>query len=157
MSERATLHASPEAHAAAENRPARTNPTTMTPPPRPRLPLRDSRGRLNLAAKALKVTLVLDPAQLAEVIVPNGAGPQPLRITIGERRVKAQISAKSLRKAVAMIAEHGAEKVVLLLQGKLVEDDVISECGLVAQLRAPRPSPDLVAAEQNSPEKSVAA
>jgi len=71
--------------------------------------------------------------------------------------VKAQISAKSLRKAVAMIAEHGAEKVVLLLQGKLVEDDVISECGLVAQLRAPRPSPDLVAAEQNSPENFVAA
>jgi hypothetical protein len=149
MSERATLTASPAAHAAAANRPARTNPTTMT--------LRDSRGRLNLTARALKVTVTLDPAQLAEVTVPNGAGPQQLRITVGERRVSGQVSAKSLRKAGAMITEHGAERVAVFIQGKLDADDVISACGLVAQLKAPRSSPDLAAAEQNSPEKTVAA
>jgi hypothetical protein len=126
-------------------------PTTVTPPPRPAPSGRDSRGRLNLSARALKVTLVLDPVQLAEISVPNGAGPQQLRIMVVERRVKAQISAKSLRKAVAMIAERGAERVAVFIQGKLDADDVISECGLVAQLRAPRPSP-----EQTAPEKPVA-
>jgi hypothetical protein len=157
MSERAILTASPEAHAAAANRPARTMPTTVTPPPRPPLPLRDSRGRLNLTAKALKVTMTLDPAQLAEVTVPNGAGPQQLRITVGARRVSGQVSAKSLRRAAAMIAEHGVEKIAVLVQGRLEEGDIITGAGLVAQVKGSRPSPDLVAAEQNSPEKSVAA
>ena len=151
MSERPTLHASPAAYAAAAMRPARTNPITVTPPPRPPSSVRAARGRLNLDARALKVTPVLDPAQLAEVSVPPAVGPQQLRITVGARRVSGQVSAKSLRKAVAMITEHGTEKVVLIVQGKLQEDDVISECGLVAQLRAPRPSP-----EQTAPENSVA-
>ena len=57
MSERLTLTASSAAHAAAANRPARTMPTTVTPPPRPAPSGRDSRGRLNLSARALKVTL----------------------------------------------------------------------------------------------------
>ena len=62
MSERPTLHASPAAYAAAAMRPARTNPITVTPPPRPPSSVRAARGRLNLDARALKVTPMLDPA-----------------------------------------------------------------------------------------------
>jgi hypothetical protein len=141
MSERPILTASPEAHAAAAARPARTMPRTVTLPPRPPPSVRDAKGRLNLTARALKVTVTLDATQLTEVTVPNGAGPQKFRITVGERRVTGQINAKGLRKATALIAEHGIERVAVALQGRLEEGDVITECGLVAQVRGPKPSP----------------
>ena len=46
-----------------------SNPTATLRKPAPR---RDGQGRLTLSARALKVTLVLDPAQLAAVRVPDG-------------------------------------------------------------------------------------
>jgi hypothetical protein len=151
MSERTTtLMASPAAVAAATARPARTMPTTITLPSRPPPPVRDAKGRLNLDAGALKVTLVLDAAQLAEVTLPDGAGPQKFRITVGERRVTGRLNAKGLRKATALIAEHGVEKVAVIVQGKLEAGDEITEAGLMATVKGPRPGPG----EQNSPEKS---
>jgi hypothetical protein len=147
MSERTTLTASPAAVAAATARPARTMPTTVTLPPPA---VRDAKGRLNLSARALKVTLVLDPMQIAEVTLPPAAGPQKFRIAVGERRLTGQVNAKGLRRALALIAEHGGEKVAVILQGKLEEGDVVSECGLVAQLKGPRPGPDEQSSSKNS-------
>ena len=46
-----------------------SNPTATLRKPAPR---RDGQGRLTLTARAIKVTLVLDPAQLAAVRVPDG-------------------------------------------------------------------------------------
>ena len=43
----------------------------------------------------------------------------PLVSAADGREVEAQISAKSLRKVLATIAEHGADKVAVILQGKL--------------------------------------
>jgi hypothetical protein len=138
MSERPTLTASPEAIAAATARPARTNPTTVTVPSKPPPVARREGGRLNFTARSLKVTLVLDPAQLAELHVPSGAGPQRFRITVGERRLTGQVNAKGLRKAAALIAEHGVERVAVIVQGKLAEGDEITEAGLVAQVKLPK-------------------
>jgi hypothetical protein len=138
MSERTTLTASPAAIAAATARPARTNPTTVTLPSKPPPAVRDAKGRLNLTARALKVTLMLDPMQIAEVTLPPAAGPQKFRIAVGERRVTGQVNAKGLRKALALIAEHGAEKVAVIIQGKLEDGDEITEAGLVAQVRLPK-------------------
>jgi hypothetical protein len=150
MSERPTLTASPEAIAAATARPARTNPTAVTLPSKPPPAVRDAKGRLNLSAKSLKATLVLDPMQIAEVTLPPAAGPQKFRIAVGERRVTGQVNAKGLRRALALIAEHGGEKVAVILQGKLDDGDEISECGLVAQLKGPRPGPGEQSSSKNS-------
>ena len=48
--------------------------------------VRDGQGRLNLAARNIKVTLVIDPAQLASMTVPDGAGPQPFTVEAAGRR-----------------------------------------------------------------------
>jgi hypothetical protein len=52
-----------------------------------------------------------------------------LRILLPDRKLSADIAAKSLRKAQAAIREAGADAVALVL----VEGDVIAEAGLSAQ------------------------
>ena len=42
---------------------------------------------------------------------------------------------ESLRKAIALIRETGAEGCVALLQGKLGPGDAVQECGIVAQVK----------------------
>jgi hypothetical protein len=136
--QRATLVASPAAAAAIAGRTAKTLPPTVVMPPPS---IRDSRGRLNLSGGAINVKLVLDPAQLAELSVPNGAAPQRFRIAAGGHHVTGQLNPKGLRKALALLAEHGAENIVVLIQGKLEAGDVLTEAGLTAQLKGPRGDP----------------
>jgi hypothetical protein len=59
-----------------------------------------------------------------------------------DRRVTADLNAKSVRKAVATISEHGPDGVAVIIQGKLV-GDAITEAGIVAQ---PKAKPQAVAA-----------
>jgi hypothetical protein len=122
-------------------RPAKTQPPTVTMPPKPP-PVRGAKGRLNLNSKAIKVTLVLDPVQLAELEVPPGAPPQRFGIEAGGRRVTGQLTSKGVRKALAMIAEHGPEKLAVIVQGKLGEGDVVLAAGIIAQPRLPKGASD---------------
>ena len=52
--------------------------------------------------------------------------------------MKGQLTSKGLRKALAMIAEHGLDKVAVIVQGKLGEGDVVLEAGIIAQPRLPK-------------------
>jgi hypothetical protein len=92
--------------------------------------------RLN--ARALKCTLVLNADEITAIgdpVTPRVV----LTIAVPDYGpVSADIAGKSLRKAQAAIAEHGAEGVACVLQGKLVSGGKIAEAGLVAQLRAPK-------------------
>lgn len=97
----------------------------LTLPPRP-----------TLTANRLKVTLVLDADELLAVHAPDGQPRVRLRIRLPDRKLSADIAAKSLRKAQAAIREAGADAIALILQGCLVEGDVIAEAGLSAQLKA---------------------
>jgi hypothetical protein len=54
------------------------------------------------------------------------------------RNVSVEIATKSLRKAIAMIAETGADGCVAIAQGKLERGDMVSEAGLVVQLKTPK-------------------
>lgn len=90
-----------------------------------------------LTARAIKVTLVLDPAELVALADPTTSR-ITLRVQVDGRVVSAEIAGKSLRKAKAAIAEHGAANVATIVQGKLVAGDVVVEAGLVAQLKAPK-------------------
>jgi len=88
-------------------------------------------GTLN--AKRLKVTTTINAAELHAVTAPDGKPRIILTIRLPDRAVRAEIAAKSLRKAQTAIREHGADHVTLVLQGNLVAGDVISEAGLSAQ------------------------
>jgi len=128
---RPVLTATPAALATAAKRARRTQPSTVVLPP-----ARDPKGAVKLTAKALKVMLVLDPVVFGKIELLRGASAPPFVIDVGDRKVRAQISAKSLRKALALIAEHGADKVAVIVQGKLETGDVIAEAGLVAQVKS---------------------
>jgi hypothetical protein len=94
-----------------------------------------------LTGRAFKVTVVLNSAEVAALSVPNGSSRVILKISASGRAVTADISGKSLRKAQATIGEAGVDGCVAILQGKLEAQggaDVITEAGLVAQIKAPK-------------------
>jgi hypothetical protein len=93
---------------------------------------------VRLNAKALKVTMVLNPAEVAAVPAPATSRVK-LSIDVDGRCVTADIASKSLRKAQATIAEHGADNVAAILQGKLQGNTVV-EAGLVAQPKKEKPA-----------------
>lgn len=80
-------------------------------------------GTVDLAAKTIKVTVVLDAAAVARITVPNGASHMPFAVSAAGRRLTGQFNAKTLRKAVTMVAEHGAENVAVIVQDKLAAGD----------------------------------
>jgi hypothetical protein len=92
---------------------------------------------IRLSARSLKCTLVLNTAELAAQADPVGAR-VVLAVEVAGRTVTADIAAKALRKAKATIAEHGADQVVLILQGKLDGNDVVMEAGLITQPKTPK-------------------
>ena len=73
-----------------------------------------------LNARALKCTIVLDPAEVAQLVAPDGKPRTVIAIRLPDRRVSADLNAKSVRKAVAAISEHGPDGVAVIIQGKLV-------------------------------------
>src|SRR3954462_14105665 len=87
----------------------------------------------NLTARSLKATIVLEPAQVAELVVRDGVPRVELRIEVDGRMVTTDIAAKSARKALAAIREHGPDGVMAILQGKLGKGDVLLEAGLAVQ------------------------
>jgi hypothetical protein len=74
-----------------------------------------------LSARALKCTIVLDPAEVVQIVAPDGRPRVVIDIRLPDRCVSADLNAKSVRKAVATISEHGptASRVI---QCKLVSD-----------------------------------
>jgi hypothetical protein len=90
--------------------------------------------RITTSAKKLKVTAVLDAAPFRNI--PDSAPPRiELAIAVDGRTVTADIATKSVRKASKTLAEHGADGVVLLIQGVLTARDRVEEAGLVAQVK----------------------
>jgi len=94
---------------------------------------------MDLTAKTLKATLVLDPEAVGRIVVPAGQPKVTLRITVAGRKLTAEVNAKSLRRCVAAIAEAGPTDVAVILQGKL-EGDVLAEAGIAAQPKATKPA-----------------
>ena len=77
-----------------------------------------------LNACAMKVTVVLDPAEVAQLVAPDGKPRTVIAIRLPDRRVSADLNAKSVRCALATISEHGPDGVAVIIQGKLVGDAI---------------------------------
>jgi len=89
-----------------------------------------------LNARALKCTIVLDPAEVAQLAAPDGRPRFVIDIRLPDRRVSVDLNAKSVRKALATISEHGPDGVATIIQGKLV-GDLITEAGIITM---PKPA-----------------
>jgi hypothetical protein len=85
-----------------------------------------------LNARALKCTVVLDSVEVTQLVAPDGQPRVVVEIQLPDRRVTADVAAKSVRRALATIAEHGPDVVAVIIQGKLV-GDTIADAGLMAQ------------------------
>ena len=94
--------------------------------------------RLTLSARALKVTIPLDAMEVRTLPDPGGQARCLLAITCDGKVYTADIATKSLRKARATIAANGAENVFAMVQGKLKGNEIV-DCGLVAQVKTPKP------------------
>jgi hypothetical protein len=95
--------------------------------------------RLTVTARALKITVPLDAMAVRTLPDPGGQARCQLAITCDGKVYTADIATKSLRKAKSTIAASGVENVFVMVQGKLKNNE-ITECGLVAQVKTPKPS-----------------
>jgi hypothetical protein len=83
-----------------------------------------------LTARIVKVTIPLDPHEIARLVAVEGQARAVLRLGM---------PATTLRKAITTIRDNGPENCIALVQGKL-EGAKIVEAELVAQVRAPKPA-----------------
>jgi hypothetical protein len=89
--------------------------------------------KLSLTARTMKVTIPLDATAIAMWPTPSQERIE-LVVRCDGLGYAASISTKSLRRAKSTISANGAEKVFVMLQGKLKGSEII-ECGLVAQIK----------------------
>ena len=94
---------------------------------------------LSVNARAIKVTVPLDAAEVAALPALDGQTRSKLTIVSEGKNYTADIATKALRKAQATIAANGAENVFVMAQGRLRNNE-IAECGLVAQVKTPKPA-----------------
>ena len=93
---------------------------------------------LKLESRALKASVVLDPAVLADVVVPNGLAKVTLRVAVPDKTIVAEVNAKTLRRTIAAITAAGPDAVAVVLQGRLEPGDILAEAGIAAQLKTPK-------------------
>jgi hypothetical protein len=95
--------------------------------------------KLTTTARKLKVIIMIDAAPFAALrAVPDNAPSRTdITITVGGRTVSADLATRSVRKVVKALADHGADNVVLILQGVLASNDRIEEAGITAQVKVP--------------------
>jgi hypothetical protein len=90
-----------------------------------------------VTARTVKVTVPLDPHEIAALVVPNGQPRFVLTIRLPDRTITADLNAKAVRRAIATIAEHGADAVACMITGRL-DGSRIGEAGLVVNVKASR-------------------
>ena len=94
---------------------------------------------VSVKIKALKVTAVVPPADLKPL--PPGTE-VVLALEVGDgMKAMARLNPKSYRKALATVAELGAENVAVIVQGQMTRPGVIDAAGIVAQPRKSKDGP----------------
>jgi hypothetical protein len=96
-----------------------------------------------ITARALKVTAVVDAAEVAKLAA---EGPRvAASVEVAGFGLAVDFNGKSLRKVQEAIRVLGAESVAVIVQGRLSpERDAILEAGIVAQPRVKAPAPEAV-------------
>jgi hypothetical protein len=84
--------------------------------------------------------MVLNPDEVAALTVKDGIPRVELRIQAPGRVVTVDLAAKSIRKAIAALAEAGPGRGVAILQGRLGPGDRLEEAGLSVQVNQVEPA-----------------
>ena len=113
-----------------------------TAPPNPVPPAPPEETAVSIPAavigKSIKVVVPLDPQSILQLDCPeSGPSRTHLTIRVGEQTLRAEVASKAVRKAQGVLRQADA---FAMLLGKLVGSR-IEECGLVAQVKAPKPEP----------------
>jgi hypothetical protein len=113
-----------------------------------------------VSARSIKVTVVLDSVEVLGVLQQATAiadARVPFTVEVEGRKLRTSFAAKSVRKALATLQANGPENVAVIIQGKLMRSDEISEAGLVAQLRAsPKPEASPGSSPRTAAEQTAA-
>jgi hypothetical protein len=89
-----------------------------------------------ITARTIKITIPLSPEDVLALSAVDGQLRVRFIVAYEDVKLRADIAAKSLRKAQATIREAGADNSFVAVQGKLGRGGEILECGLVAQVKA---------------------
>ena len=87
--------------------------------------------KITIAGRIAGLSVPLDPAGLAGVAPPPGEPRCHLTIKAVGHELRADVSAKSVRRAVAAVAAAGPDAVLVLVHGRLGRGGLIEEAGLV--------------------------
>ena len=112
----------------------------------------DASTRFRLNARTIKISVLLDPAEIGAIEVPHGVACVIAAVTVAGRTLRADLNAKSLRRAARFIGEFGGQAVTVMLTGRLEPGDLVAEAGLSVQPKANRPAtpaPDGEATEES--------
>ena len=96
---------------------------------------------VQFTAKAIKATLVLNAAEVAATDVVGDTA--VFTIAVGDQKVTGKFNAKTFRRVVALVREHGVDAVDVVAQGKLVNGR-LEEAAITGQLRTPKPVADIL-------------
>lgn len=87
---------------------------------------------LKVTGRAIKISVVVDPAGLIGVNVPLDQPRFPLTVEASGVALHTELSSKSVRKCAAAVAAAKPGEITVLLQGKLVSDGRIEDAGISA-------------------------
>jgi hypothetical protein len=89
-----------------------------------------------IPGRSIKLTVPLDPDVVLGIHCPE-SGPSRIALTIevGGHQLQAELAAKAIRKAQSVIRQGDA---FVMVQGRL-NGAKLEECGILAQVKAPKP------------------
>lgn len=93
---------------------------------------------LPLKGRSCNVVIPLEYESFTGIELPNGQNRMSLHIKLMGGTMIADIATKSVRKAVAAIAEQGPEALILLIKGRLTPGNIIEGAGLIVQPKTPK-------------------
>jgi hypothetical protein len=124
--------------------------------------VRRSRDMTTITGKALWITVAVNPIEVAAVPTPHGKPTVGVKIAVcagggpPDRYIHMRLTAKSIRKARALIEKSPPGGVVTVVRGQFVAGDVVAGAGLMVMPKGPRQAvPGEAAAVSLAPEAEL--
>jgi hypothetical protein len=94
-----------------------------------------------LNAHDLNVVVVLDPADVLKLQVPDGAPRTEVFVKAPQRAFPADLAASSVHRTIAAVREHGPDGCVVMIRGRYDGGDRLMDCDIFAQPKAQKAEP----------------